>query len=161
MQTEFPVVVTFESFRETCRHIAAMIERKYEPKMLFGVSRGGLLCALWISHYIERKLPIFPIYVAVYCRQCKTSHLVDAPVIAPTEQDVIIDDLYDSGKTYADLREKYKKHPMAFVYSKEETFKSDSSRNIIVGDQILTNEYLYLPYEKQPGQDFMGPIHLY
>ncbi len=153
MQIEYPVVVTFESFKETCRHLSVMIEKNYKPKKIFGVSRGGLLSALWISHYIERKLPIFPIYVGVRCLQCKNNHIVDAPVVTPTKQDIIIDDIYDSGKTYKDLKYHYNNYPMVFVYSKKEYFKSDSSKNIIVGDCILTDKYLYLPFEKHPGEE--------
>jgi len=149
MQTEYPVVVTFESFRETCRHLAAMIELKYKPKRLFGVSRGGLLSALWMSHYIDRKISIFPIYVNVDCWNCKTPHIVDDPVVRITEKDIIIDDIYDSGNTYINLKKKYKNNPMVFVFSKKKDFNSDSSKNIIVGDQILTNQYLYLPFENQ------------
>lgn len=153
MQTECSVVVTFESFKETCRHLAAMIELKYKPKRLFGVSRGGLLSALWMSQYIDRKLPIFPIYVNVDCRQCKTPHIVDAPVVTPTKQDVIIDDIYDSGITYENLWLRYKGYPMVFVYSKKGYFKSDPSKNITVGDQILTDQYVYLPFEKYPVEE--------
>ncbi len=150
MQTEHSVVVTFESFKETCRHLAAMIERNYKPRMLFGVSRGGLLSALWISHYIERKLPIFPIYVNGACPHCDNLHLVSSPVASPSKEDVIIDDIYDSGKTYKDLTYWYDSYPMVFVYSKKEYFKTNSSKNIVVGDQILTDEYLYLPFESHP-----------
>ena len=96
---------------------------------------------------MDRDIPVSPIYTNV---MFMGNHIVSCPVSMPIKEDVIIDDIYDSGKTYKDLKVYFDNFPMVFLYSKKEYFKTDLTKNIFVGRQILTDDYLYLPFEKQP-----------
>ena len=108
MQNE---IVTHQKFVDACEYIAKTIKRNpitFDIKNVFGIKRGGLIPAVFISH------------------------MLDIPMVSvPDKNSIIIDDISDSGTTlkpYLDAGYKiatiyyYKKsivRPDIWVYEKK------------------------------------------
>lgn len=141
------VYISFNTFKEDCKQFANYIEEKFKPKHLFGVARGGLIAACWASYYMKSSPQVYPVYVKVRCGLCKRNHLTDSPVLPVRAKDVIIDDIYDSGTTLSDLTEAYWNAQMCFLYSKKDFMTTSRRGKIFVGKQIITDDYVVLPFE--------------
>jgi hypoxanthine phosphoribosyltransferase len=79
------------------------LEKK--PFYIYGVPRGGLIPATWISHKTGIKYQ--QINSAQISKMADLSHIL------------IIDDICDSGKTVKEIRENYPKVKVACLYYKE------------------------------------------
>ncbi len=139
--------ISYEAFVRDIKQFALHIEKKYKPTRLFGVARSGLIVACWVSHFIPNNLRVYPIYVKVKCGNCERNHLTDSPVLSVKPGDVIIDDIYDSGATLSDLTEVYWHAQICILYSKKAFMKTSQRGKIFIGRQIITDEYVVLPFE--------------
>ena len=134
-------VVSYEEFKGDCRHLAAILaERK--PQNLFGVMRGGMLVALYVAHELGIDADkVFPIYM-------DTVHaFARSPMRFPMEADVVIDDVFDSGKTQQDLYTSWPWLTLAVLYSKNRKL---NPKKLLVGRHLETEDYLILPHEVLP-----------
>ena len=99
-----------------CRQIAQKIkERTPQNFVLAAVSRGGLVPATIVAHWLDVKEIKF-IRLSSYNNQQERSEIIDTTTdIIPDEPNTyIIDDICDSGETVAYLRSKY---PHAQIYT--------------------------------------------
>ena len=109
--------ITYEQVDNACFMIAQKIqERSPNGFVLAAVSRGGLVPATIISHYLKQKDIRF-IRLSSYSDDSKAqSKMIDTTIdeIPNTADTYIIDDLCDSGETLQYLRRKY---PLAQIYT--------------------------------------------
>lgn len=140
--------IPYETIVEDIKQFAIYIERKYKPTRLFGVAKGGLIVACWTSYFIRNNPKVYPVYVKVKCGNCDRNHLTDSPVTSVTLGDVIIEDIYDSGRTLSDLTEAYWNAQICILYSKKAFMKTSRQGKIFIGRQIITDEYIMLPWEE-------------
>ena len=103
------------------------LEKK--PFYIYGVPRGGLIPATWISHKTGIKYQ--QINSAQISKMADLSHIL------------IIDDICDSGKTVKEIRENYPKVKVACLYHKETASETPDIYGEIVGD-----EWLVFPWEE-------------
>ncbi|MBR1904335.1 MAG: hypothetical protein IJ824_04055 [Alphaproteobacteria bacterium] len=99
-----------------CRQIAQKIkERTPQNFVLAAVSRGGLVPATIVAHWLDVKEIKF-IRLSSYDNQQERSEIIDTTTdIIPDEPNTyIIDDICDSGETVNYLRSKY---PHAQIYT--------------------------------------------
>tara|TARA_R110002153_G_scaffold220386_1_gene372861 strand:- start:401 stop:838 length:438 start_codon:yes stop_codon:yes gene_type:complete len=109
------------------------LEKK--PWSLYGIPRGGLIPATWISHK-----------TGINYRQINSTQISKMADLSHT---LIIDDICDSGKTIKEIRENYPKVKVACLYYKETASETPDIYGEIVGD-----EWLIFPWESDetPGQ---------
>jgi len=103
------------------------LEKK--PLYLYGIPRGGLIPAVMLSH--KTGIIYQHLNAAYISKSADLSHIL------------IIDDICDSGKTVAELRESYPKIRIATLYTKP---KSPHQPDIY-GEEV-GNEWIVFPFEK-------------
>ena len=108
---------------------------KEKPFYLYGIPRGGLIPATWISHKTGIKYQ--QINSSQISKTADLSHIL------------VIDDICDSGKTLKEIRENYPKIQIACLYYKKTASETPDIYGEIVGD-----EWLVFPWESNetPGQ---------
>jgi uncharacterized protein len=109
-----------------------------KPFYLYGCPRGGLIPAVMLSH--KTGIDYQHLNAAQLSKTADLSHIM------------VIDDICDSGKTVAELRENYNKIRVATLHTKIESPHQPDIYGKIVGD-----EWLVYPWEKQnsePIQDY-------
>jgi len=132
-------VISFEEFKGDCRHLAAVIAER-QSRNLFGVMRGGMIVTLFIAHELKKSsVRVHPIYNGGY--------LPYAPGLQPHKNDIIIDDIFDTGKTELDLLSTWPHLTLAVLYSKNRKL---TPKTVLVGRYIETTDYLILPHEIAP-----------
>ena len=109
------------------------LEKK--PYSLYGVPRGGLIPATWISH--KTGINYQQINSTQISKMADLSHIL------------IIDDICDSGKTIKEIRENFPKVKVACLYHKE-----TASETPDIYGEIVEDEWLVFPWESNetPGQ---------
>jgi len=109
-----------------------------KPFSLYGCPRGGLIPAVMLSH--KTGIAYQHLNAAQLSKTADLSHIM------------VIDDICDSGKTVAELRENYNKIRVATLHTKLESPYQPNIYGKVVGD-----EWLVYPWEKQnskPIQDY-------
>ncbi len=153
------IVIPFEEFKEDCRHLAAKIA-KYNPTNLFGMMRGGMVVALYIAHELSIDANhVFPLYPPIG-RKYGINDVIYSPVRWPhtTEKDsgltnILIDDIFDTGKTEEDLQCTWPWLKVAVLYCKNRELVSslgDAGVKPLIGRYIDTEDYIILPHEVVP-----------
>jgi xanthine phosphoribosyltransferase len=109
-------IISSEQVEAACRQMARNIkERTPDKYTLVAVSRGGLMPAAMVAHYLDCKNILF-IRLSSYDNDKERSKIVDttADKIPDKPDTYIIDDICDSGETLKYLRKKY---PHAQIYT--------------------------------------------
>ena len=109
-----------------------------KPFYLYGCPRGGLIPAVILSH--KTGIAYQHLNPAQLSKTADLSHIM------------VIDDICDSGKTVAELRENYNKIRVATLHTKIESPHQPDIYGKVVGD-----EWIVYPWEKQnsePIQDY-------
>lgn len=90
--------ITWSEFQTDCHKLAKKISENYDSFQIFGISRGGLITALQVAHFLDCS-------VGVIQRKLKGGY--SAWPMNPGNQvnDIIIDDVSDTGKTYAEIQD--------------------------------------------------------
>jgi len=106
-----------------------------KPYYIYGVPRGGLIPATWLSHK-----------TGIEYRQITSTQISKT---ADLSHILIIDDICDSGTTVKKLRENYPKVKIACLYYKETATETPDIYGETVGE-----EWLVFPWEldETPGQ---------
>lgn len=98
------VQFTYDKFNFAIEHILKEIDKvEYKPQMIYGVTRGGLIPAVVISH----KLGV-PLRTITCQRYEEHTFEIDPNLIsyAVAHRVLVVDDIADSGETIKVLREK-------------------------------------------------------
>ena len=136
LQLEGKIILSWDDIKDVINKVVEKIENlEKKPFYIYGVPRGGLIPATWISHKTGIK------YQQINSTQISK--------IADLSHILIIDDICDSGKTLKEIRENYPKVKVACLYYKETASEKPDIYGEIVGD-----EWLVFPWENDetPGQ---------
>ena len=138
-------IISFEEFKEDCRHLAAVLALK-KPLNVFGIMRGGMVVALHIAH--ELGIPASSVYPLYPTR--RGNDQVCAPVKIPRGTDIVIDDIIDTGQTEQELASSWPGLQFAVLYSKTTDHPSKIEPKTIIGRFINSEDYVVLPHEVLP-----------
>ena len=136
LQLEGKIILSWDDIKDVINKVVEKIENlEKKPFYIYGVPRGGLIPATWISHKTGIK------YQQINSTQISK--------IADLSHILIIDDICDSGKTLKEIRENYPKVKVACLYYKETASEKPDIYGEIVGD-----EWLVFPWENDetPGK---------
>ena len=136
LQLEGKIILSWDDIKDVINKVVEKIENlEKKPFYIYGVPRGGLIPATWISHKTGIKYQ--QINSVQISKMADLSHIL------------IIDDICDSGKTVKEIRENYPKVKVACLYYKETASETPDIYGEIVGD-----DWLIFPWEtdETPGQ---------
>jgi hypoxanthine phosphoribosyltransferase len=123
------VFLSWDDIEEQVNKLAGQINRmEKKPFYLYGVPRGGLIPATWLSHKTGIKY-----------QQINSSQISK---VADLSHVLIVDDICDSGKTIQKLKEDFPKCLTATLYYKETAIDKPDIYGEIVGE-----EWLVFPWE--------------
>ena len=121
--------LSWNDIEEQVDKLAEQINRmEKKPFYLYGVPRGGLIPATWLSHKTGIKY-----------QQINSSQISK---VADLSHVLIVDDICDSGKTIQKLKEDFPKCLTATLYHKETAIDKPDIYGEIVGE-----EWLVFPWE--------------
>jgi len=130
------IYLSWDDIKDIIEKLAEKINNlEKKPFYIYGVPRGGLIPATWLSHKTGIKYQ--QINAVQISKMADLSHIL------------IIDDICDSGKTVKEIRENYPKVKVACLYYKETASETPDIYGETVGD-----EWLVFPWEtdETPGQ---------
>ena len=145
--TELRRIVTWDDYDELCSHIAAQIGEDV-PDVIVGLTRGGLIPAVRLSHMFNVKL--YTLNISLRDGKCSSAGF-DWRRLEKYRKILVVDDINDSGST---LQEVYKqgygreimKPKFAALLSKSSSkFECDYSGELINKDK--DNEWIVFPWE--------------
>lgn len=131
------------------QHLAAnYIQSKTDgtDSVIIGVSRGGLIPAVYISHLTD--IPMIPVDYSAEAGRGTSSHTNIIPPIDKYTNVFIVDDIVDSGITVKHLKEWFE-HKGHIVHVLAVVHKTSSC--IIPEYKLVTtntNEWIIFPWEK-------------
>jgi len=119
-------VVSLKSYIDSIMQLCSMIKLDRFYHTVYGISRGGVIPAVWISHQADLK------------------YIDDVSLI--TKKTLVVDDIVDSGKTISFLYKYLGFEPDVAVlyYKKESIIKPKYMIHV-------TNKWIVFPYEQQGG----------
>ena len=121
--------LSWNDIEEQVNKLAEQINRmEKKPFYLYGVPRGGLIPATWLSHKTGIKY--------------QQINSIQISKIADLSHIMIIDDICDSGETIKKLKEDFPKCLTATLYHKETAIDKPDIYGEIVGE-----EWLVFPWE--------------
>jgi len=124
------IYLAWDDIKDVVEKLAEQINNlEKKPFYIYGIPRGGLIPATWLSHKTGIKYQ--QISAAQISKVADLSHIL------------IIDDICDSGKTVKEIRENYPKVKVACLYYKETASEKPDIYGEIVGD-----EWLVFPWEE-------------
>tara|TARA_Y100001972_G_C7599771_1_gene300565 strand:+ start:124 stop:558 length:435 start_codon:yes stop_codon:yes gene_type:complete len=129
------VFLSWNDIEEQVDKLAKQINRmEQKPFYLYGVPRGGLIPATWLSHKTGIK------YQQISSAQISK--------IADLSHIMIIDDICDSGETIKKIKENFPKCQTATLYHKETAIDKPD-----IYGEISTYDWLYFPWENQQSSE--------
>lgn len=136
LQLEGKIILCWDDIKDVIDKVVEKINNlENKPFYVYGVPRGGLIPATWISHKTGIKYQ--QINSTQISKMADLSHIL------------IIDDICDSGKTVKEIRENYPKIKIACLYYKETAIEAPDIYGEIVGD-----DWIVFPWEQDetPGK---------
>ena len=140
-------LISWDEYDELCSHIAAQIGDEV-PDVIVGLTRGGLVPAVRLSHMFNVKL--IPLNVSLRDDKC-SSTVFDTSQIEQYRNILIVDDINDSGSTLTEVLKIFMTNGLPLptftaLLSKDSSgFKCDYSGELINKDK--DNEWIVFPWE--------------
>ena len=129
LQLEGKKILSWGDIEEVVDKVVEKIDNlEKKPFYIYGVPRGGLIPATWISHKTGIKYQ--QINSAQISKMADLSHIL------------IIDDICDSGKTVKEIRKNYPKVKVACLY-----YKETASETPDIYGEIIGEDWLVFPWE--------------
>ena len=125
------VYLSYHDIHTDCIKLAKIIKKKYNPKKLVIISKGGLIPGSIIAHYLE----IEDINI-ISIRNIKE--------IKSLEKIIVVNDLINNGKT-AEIIKKNIPNSKLIVLYKKKSIKKNCDLSLYKFD---SNELIVLPWEK-------------
>ena len=125
------VYLSYHDIHTDCIKLAKLIKKKYNPKKLVIISKGGLIPGSIIAHYLE----IEDINI-ISIRNIKE--------IKSLEKIIVVNDLINTGKT-AEIIKKNIPNSKLIVLYKKKSIKKNCDLSLYKFD---SNELIVLPWEK-------------
>lgn len=136
------VFYTWRKFDKDCRKLAEIIKKdKIEYTRIIAVTRGGLMVAGMISHFLK-KVPIDTVCLSSYCGMVQK----DMTIIKQersTEKVLIFDDVVDTGGTAKVLKTMYPNGVLVVLHYKSKICP-DIRPNYFISD---TKNWIIYPWE--------------
>lgn len=129
------MIIDYDHYIQDVYNLVNLIKQNSYRRIL-GVHKGGLVVGCNVSYLLPKALIVEPIYV--FTNQC---YIFNKDEI--TENDLIVDDVIESGVTYTALKEEFPRATYAFLYA-----KNIKPTNCLVSRYIDTSEYIQLPYQQ-------------
>ena len=127
--------LSWNDIEEQVNKLAEQINRmEKKPFYLYGVPRGGLIPATWLSHKTGIKY--------------QQINSIQISKIADLSHIMIIDDICDSGETIKKIKEDFPKCQTATLYHKETAIDKPD-----IYGEISTYDWLYFPWENQQSSE--------
>lgn len=149
--------VSWERFHRDARLLAEMVHRRAETpwRALVGIARGGMVPACILARELEIRV-VETIALASYQHQDQGAlQLLKAPdgaLMGDGTGVLIVDDLVDTGRTLAFLRERYPRAHLATVYAKPMGAQLADS----YVSEVSQESWIYLPWDM--GLTYVGPL---
>lgn len=113
----------------------------YEPTLIVGIARGGLIPAVHLSHALN--LPMQTLLWQTRNGSDQEHNPAIAKAIADGEVVVFVDDINDSGRTFTEIKEYYKAGITACIIEKmQSNFVCD-----ITGGRTDSERWINFPWE--------------
>jgi hypoxanthine phosphoribosyltransferase len=149
MGTSEPVrrVISWDEYDELCSHIAAQIGEDV-PDVIVGLTRGGLIPAVRLSHMFNVKL--YTLNISLRDGKCSSAGF-DWRRLQKYRNILVVDDINDSGSTLHEVynqcygREIMKPKFTALLSKSSSKFECDYSGELINKDK--DNEWIVFPWE--------------
>jgi hypoxanthine phosphoribosyltransferase len=136
--------ITWDEFKTDCHKLAEKISQNHETFQLWGISRGGLFIALQVAYFLDCT-------VGIIQRKPKGGYTAWPMNPGNKKDDIICDDIYESGKTYNEIQtilgwdkaEFYALYVKISPEAKSVSYKD----NFHFIKTVRLKEYLILPWE--------------
>ena len=125
------VYLSYHDIHTDCIKLAKIIKKKYNPKKLVIISKGGLIPGSIIAHYLE----IEDINI-ISIRNIKE--------IKSLEKIIVVNDLINTGKTAEIIKKNIPNSKLVVLYNKK-TIKKNCDLALY---KFNSNELIVLPWEK-------------
>jgi len=130
LKAQGKIYLSWDDIKNVIEKLAEKVNNlEKKPFYIYGIPRGGLIPATWLSHKTGIK------YQQINSTQISK--------IADLSHVLIVDDICDSGKTVKEVRENFPKVKIACLYYKENEIAKPDIYGELVGD-----EWLYFPWEE-------------
>lgn len=144
MKFKSKIYLDYEDVLSMCHNIAHDVS-KLKPDLIVGITRGGLLPALHLSHALER-----PMSTIVWQTRDSSQQQHDQQLQQSIDQGqvvVFVDDINDSGRTFTEISAAYRcdrpnVHFASLVKKIETAFPSTSSLT------LSDSRWIVFPWEK-------------
>ena len=144
MQFKSKIYISYDDVQSMCQYLEDEVAR-FKPDVIVGIVRGGLLPALHFSHALDRPL----ITIQWQTRDGAVKQLDNALVdmIKSGRHVVFVDDINDSGTTFAQIAENYgRPSNVRFVSLIEKVSSEYPSDNSAL--KIDDERWVVFPYER-------------
>ena len=125
------VYLSYHDIHTDCIKLAKIIKKKYNPKKLVIISKGGLIPGSIIAHYLE-------------IEDINIISLRNIKEIKSLEKIIVVNDLINTGKT-AEIIKKNIPNSKLIVLYKKKSIKKNCDLSLYKFD---SNELIVLPWEK-------------
>jgi hypoxanthine phosphoribosyltransferase len=140
-------VISWDEYDELCSHIAAQIGEDV-PDVIVGLTRGGLIPAVRLSHMFNVKL--YTLNISLRDGKCSSAGF-DWRRLQKYRNILVVDDINDSGSTLHEVynqcygREIMKPKFATLLSKSSSKFECDYSGELINKDK--DNEWIVFPWE--------------
>ena len=125
------VYLSYHDIHTDCIKLAKIIKKKYNPKKLVIISKGGLIPGSIIAHYLE-------------IEDINIISIRNVEEIKSLEKIIVVNDLINTGKT-AEIIKKNIPNSKLIVLYKKKSIKKNCDLSLYKFD---SNELIVLPWEK-------------
>ena len=130
-----------------CARLAALLAARAPVRGIIAVARGGLIPAALIAQHLDIRV-IRTVSLSSYDAQRQQTSTPQLRDVLPLDSDgagwLVIDDLVDSGATFASLRHWWPAATYACLYAKPD---GEKTANIFV-ESIAQQVWIAFPWEK-------------
>lgn len=141
MKFKQKIYLTYDDILSMCQNLEYDVS-KMRPELIVGVSRGGLLPAVHLSHALD--IPMVPIQWQTRDGAKKELNREIEVAIRQKKTVVFVDDINDTGKTFTELKAEYKGGLFAALVERLGTTFETDARSLRFDDQ----RWIVFPWEK-------------
>ena len=144
MKFKSKIYLDYEDIMSMCHNITYDVS-KIKPDIIVGITRGGLLPALHLSHHLER--PMMTIQWQTRDAN-KCEHNIELQSMIDKGKTVVfVDDINDTGRTFEEISKAYHcERPNVFFISLVK--KTETRYNTTAALSLEDERWIVFPWEK-------------
>jgi hypoxanthine phosphoribosyltransferase len=139
------IYLDYDDILSMCQNLEYEVQ-SHKPALIVGITRGGLLPALHLSHHLERPMTTIKWQTREEDAQEYSGALQD--FIDSGKHVVFVDDINDTGRTFSEISRRYgcvrPNVTFASLVKKVETTYPDAAASLTISD----NRWFIFPWEK-------------